>query len=69
MTDNTLTNILLIYSYYDPKDRSLVETSYLVFVLKTNDVEEDLLQLFYIKFNLISNVVMTINNDEINDIS
>lgn len=69
MTNNTLVYTILIYSDYDSKDKSLIKASYLIFILKTDDVEEDSLQLFYTKFSLISDVATIADNDEIYDIS
>ena len=69
MTKNAFRHIMLIYSDHDSKDEPLIETSNLIFILKTDDVKEDSLQLFYTKFYLILDVTTIVNNDEINDIS
>ena len=68
MTNNVLEYIMLIYFDYDLKDESLVKVSDLIFILKTDDVKEDLLQLFYMEFYFIFNVAIVINNNEVNDI-
>jgi hypothetical protein len=68
ITDNTLINTILIYSNYNLKDRLLIKALYLVFILKAGGIEGGLLQLFYIKFSLISSVIITANNNEINSI-
>jgi hypothetical protein len=69
ITKNVLKYTILIYPSYNLKDELLIKTSNLVFIFKTDNIEEGLLQLLNIEFSLIFNVTTITNNNEINDIS
>ena len=69
MTDDVFRCFISIYSNYNSKDEFCIKTSYVIFILKTDNVKRNLKQFFYVKFGLISNVIITINNNKINSIS
>lgn len=68
MTNNAFAYIILIYPGHNLKDGPLIKAPYLFFILKTDNIKGGLLQLFYTKFSLISDIAITAGNNEINSI-
>ena len=68
VTNDVLERFMSIYFSHNSKDGLRIEASYLVFILKTDNVERGSWQFSHIEFSLISDVTTTDDNDEINNI-